>query len=93
MSSTSDSSFGHGTNGSPQGHIEERNYPLQEALNEKNIINNPKPPRYVPSPKHEQPHNYGSPNPIKTKEEGQRLLKDGKISRSDYNRLRKGKNR
>lgn len=34
-------------------------------------------PTYAPSPKHEPGHNWGSENPIKTQEEGQRLLDTG----------------
>lgn len=34
-------------------------------------------PTYVPSPKHEPGHNWGTENPIKTQEEGQRLLDTG----------------
>ena len=76
MAATSDSGLGHGSNGSPQGNIEEIIYPSQEAANESaNNTNNS--PKYVPTPKHEPGHNYGSVNPIKTKEEGQQLLDSG----------------
>ena len=34
------------------------------------------PPKYIPSPKHEK-GGSGTPNPIKTKEEGQKLLETG----------------
>ena len=144
MSSTSDSGVGHGTNGSPQTTIEEQIYPAAAAANEAGSGgSNSNPPVYDPSPKHEPGHNWGSENPIKSKEEGQKLLdtgykdgkqvynitdggvvvkfqpdntpgngyhayevskprdipssilkqmlSDGRISRADYNRLRKGK--
>ena len=142
MASTSNSGLGHGTNGSPQSTVEEQMYSNQVAANESGGQQQ-SPPKYDPSPKHEPGHNYGSPNPIKSKQEGQQLLdsgyhngkqvynvtsegkivkfqpdntpnngyhayevskprdipasvlkqmlKDGKISKSDYNKLRKGK--
>ena len=34
-------------------------------------------PTYAPSPKHEPGHNWGNENPIRTQEEGQRLLDTG----------------
>ncbi|MCR4870920.1 MAG: hypothetical protein K5859_06465 [Atopobiaceae bacterium] len=34
-------------------------------------------PTYSPSPKHEPGHNWGSENPIRSQEEGQRLLETG----------------
>ncbi|MCQ2405762.1 MAG: hypothetical protein MJ067_00910 [Oscillospiraceae bacterium] len=80
MAATNDSGEGHGTNGSPQETIEELIYPAKVELNE-NGGSNESTPVYVPSPKHEK-GGWGSNNPIKTQEEGQRLLasgyKDGK---------------
>ncbi len=142
MTATSDSSLGHGTVGSPQGNIEEHEYPaLLDSIESGDRVTSP--PTYIPSPKHEEGHNWGSENPIKTQTEGQhlldtgyrdgkqvynvtdsgiivkfqpdntpqngyhsyevskprdipasvlkKLLNDGKITRSQYNRLRKGK--
>ena len=73
MTSTSDSGNGHGTQGSPQTTIEETIYPAKVEANEKNMADPS--PTYVPSPKHEPGYGWGSGNPIKTKEEGQELLK------------------
>lgn len=139
MASTGNSGNGHGTNGVPQTDIEETEYPSKVDENEKTETQ----PTYVPSPKHEPCHGWGSGNPIKSSEEGQmllltgypfgkqiynvtdegkivkfqpdgspengyhayevskprdipasvlkQLLKDGKISKSDYNKYRKGK--
>lgn len=144
MTAVSDTSLSHGTNGSPQSSIEEEKYSTAQEEIEKEIgAASAPPPKYAPSPKHEAGHNWGSANPIKTLEEGQRLLdegyyegrqaynisdsgqvvkfqpdgtmqngyhayevskpqdippsvlkqlfSDGKISRSEYNKLRKGK--
>lgn len=74
MSSTKDSSLGHGTNGSPQSNIEEQTYPSQAAENEQAATN---PPKYDPSPKHESRYGWGSNNPIKDHTEGQQLLDTG----------------
>ncbi len=75
MASTSDSGQGHGTNGSPQESIDEVIYPEQAEANE-NSGGSEKSPLYVPSPKHDE-GGWGSRNPIKTQEEGQRLLDTG----------------
>ena len=142
MAATNNSGLGHGSSGSPQGTLDEQVYPAvaKESEQEKNQKN---PPQYVPSPKHEPGHNWGSGNPIGNQHEGQALLNtgyksgkqifnvtgkgeivkfqpdnspnngyhaykvssprdiptdvlkqmlaDGKISRPEYNRLRKGK--
>ena len=56
-----------GTRGNPQGRL-----PLDEG----SVSDTPK-PVYAPSPKHEPGHNWGTENPIKTQEEGQRLLDTG----------------
>lgn len=72
MAATSDSGQGHGTNGSPQETIDEVIYPAQAEANE-NIGDSEKPPVYDPSPKHDE-GGWGTRNPIKTREEGQRLL-------------------
>lgn len=75
MAATSDSGQGHGTNGAPQGTIDEVIYPAQAEANE-NTGGSEKSPVYDPSPKHAE-GGWGSRNPIKTKEEGQRLLNTG----------------
>ena len=50
-----------------------------------------KPPKYIPSPKHDK-GGWGSPNPIKNVEEGQRLLDTGyKDSKQVYNVTSDGK--
>lgn len=56
-----------GTRGNPQGSL-----PLGDGGSD----DAPK-PTYAPSPKHEPGHNWGSENPIRTQEEGQRLLDTG----------------
>ena len=75
MCSTSDSGEGHGSSGSPQTSIEEYIYPNQVSINE--LLSNLPPPIYVPSPKHKPGSNWGSEDPIRTQEEGQRLLDTG----------------
>lgn len=75
MAATNNSGEGHGTNGSPQKTIEELFYPVQAEANE-NSRSNERPPVYNPSPKHDK-GGWGSNNPIKTQEEGQRLLDSG----------------
>lgn len=55
-----------GTRGNPQGSFDLRD----------GGASTPK-PTYSPSPKHESGYGWGSENPIKTKEEGQRLLDSG----------------
>lgn len=76
MAATSNSGQGHGTQGSPQGTIEEQIYPAQTISNE-TPGNEVRPPVYAPSPKHEPGHNWGSKNPIKDSLEGQHLLNTG----------------
>ncbi len=76
MASTHDSGLGHGTAGSPQETTEELIYPSIAEVNEQSD-GMEKTPKYVPSPKHEPGHNWGTENPIKTQEEGQRLLDTG----------------
>lgn len=56
-----------GTRGNPQGSL-----PLGGGGSNET----PK-PTYAPSPKHDPKHPIGNPNPIKTQEEGQRLLDTG----------------
>ena len=73
MTSTENSGLGHGSNGAPQGNLEEQLYPTQAAA----ITADGKPPKYAPSPKHVPGHGWGSDNPIRTIEEGQRLLDTG----------------
>ncbi len=79
MTATSDSGNGNGSKGSPQGTLEELGYGDKVDKNEAN--NTEKPPKYAPSRKHEK-GGWGSENPIKSQEEGQKLLdtgyKDGK---------------
>ncbi len=76
MTSTSNSGIGHGSNGLPQSSAEEAEYANKEKENEEKLSKQT-PPKYKPSPKHEPGHNFGSPNPIKTNEEGQLLLETG----------------
>ena len=73
MASTGNSGNGHGTNGVPQTDIEETEYPSKVNDNEQEESQ----PTYVPSPKHEPGHGWGSDNPIKSFEEGQKLLSTG----------------
>ena len=90
MAATNDSGEGHGTNGSPQEDIEETLYPSQEELNESEESGG-KPPIYVPSPKHDK-GGWGSDNPIKSEEEGQKLLDSGyKDGKQIYNITAEGK--
>ncbi len=74
MAATNDSGQGHGTNGAPQETMEELIYPMHVDANEKS--NWDKPLVYAPTPKHDK-GGWGSDNPIKTHEEGQRLLDSG----------------
>lgn len=84
MAATNNSGQGHGTNGSPQETLEEVIYPTQSQANETDGVSE-KHPVYVPSPKHDQ-GGWGSNNPIKTLEEGQRLLDTGyRSGRQIYN--------
>jgi len=76
MAATENTGLGHGTNGSPQGNIEEQAYPAQASANEA-ASSDSKPPVYDPSPKHEPGHNWGTENPIKSQEEGQHFLDTG----------------
>lgn len=62
-----DSTLFAGTRGKPQGSLD-----LEGGGGE----GVPK-PTYAPSPKHDPKHPIGNPNPIKTREEGQRLLDTG----------------
>ena len=58
------------------------NYTAESKANENSNL---KPPKYVPSLKHEQGR-WGSPNPIKSQEEGQHLLDTGyKYGKEIYN--------
>lgn len=75
MAATNNCGEGHGTNGSPQKTTEELSYPAQAEANENEGISG-RPPVYNPSPKHDK-GGWGSSNPIKTQEEGQRLLDSG----------------
>ena len=85
MAATENTGLGHGTNGFPQYNIEEQTYPLQTAANEA-LVAETRPPVYAPSPKHESRYGWGSANPIKTQEEGQRLLDTGyRDGRQIYN--------
>ncbi len=93
MTSTNDSGIGHGTNGSPQTTLEEQIYPKTAASNEAGSADSKgNSPVYDPSPKHEPGHNWGSENPIKSKEEGQKLLDTGyKDGKQVYNITDEGK--
>lgn len=79
MTAVEDSGLGHGSSGNPQVSIEEGTYAAQ-IVDLKPPASNA--PSYIPTDKHDPKHGYGSPNPIKSKEEGQHLLdtgyKDGK---------------
>ena len=76
MASTHDSGIGHGSNGAPQTSVEEQVYPNKAAENEVEAAK-PKPPVYVPSPKHNPGSGWGSENPISTMSEGQKLIDTG----------------
>ena len=90
MAATSDSGVGHGSSGKPQTSIEEKDYSDKVAQNESKVQES-SPPTYVPSPKHESGHNWGSENPIKSQSEGQQLLDTGyKDGRQVYNITEKG---
>jgi hypothetical protein len=75
MTATSNSGQGHGTRGSAQVTMDELVYPSKVDSNESDS-NFDAYPKYVPSPKHDA-GGWGSSNPIKTQEEGQRLLDSG----------------
>lgn len=91
MSSTSDSGQGHGSQGQPQQTLEEEIYLNQNAENAEKVSAE-KPLLYVPSPKHEPGHNWGTENPIKTIAEGQALLENGyKNGKQIYNITKEGK--
>ena len=78
MASTSDSGNGHGSRGSKQKCFDELKYESENSNEQEENI----PPKFVPSPKHEHGSGKISENPIKSQEEGQKLLdtgyKDGK---------------
>lgn len=91
MCATNDAGLGHGTNGSPQGTLEEQNYSTIITENEakSNVL---QPPQYKPSPKHDPKSGWGSKNPIKTNLEGQHLLETGvKHGKQIYNITSEGK--
>lgn len=91
MAANSDSGLSNGTNGSPQSTFEEQLYPEQASANESSASQQPV-PKYAPSPKHEPGHNFGSPNPIKSVQEGQRLLDTGyQDGKQIYNVTAEGK--
>ena len=88
MTSTQDSGLGHGTNGAPQGSLEELIYPSKASSSEFNSL----PPHYAPSPKHEPGSGWGSSNPIESQSEGQELLDTGyKNGKQIYNVTGNGK--
>ena len=73
MTSNRDSGIGHGTSGAPQSSFEEMYYEMEiDEIERFAEINEPS--LYVPSPKHDEKHGWGSSNPIKSLQEGQRLL-------------------
>lgn len=76
MTATSDSGLGHGTGGKPQADLEEQTYPNKNKDNEENNSEE-RSKKYKPSPKHDPGHGWGSENPIKNNEEGQKLLDEG----------------
>ena len=71
---TGNSGYGHGSTGAPQLGLEEQIYGNKAKENETSLQSTP--PKYVPSAKHE-PRRWGSPNPIESQEEGQKLLDTG----------------
>lgn len=75
MAATNDSGTGHGTQGAPQGSIEEQTYPSKVSDNQAN--DSTPAPSYLPSPKHEPGSGWGTANPIKSQAEGQKLLDTG----------------
>jgi len=76
MSSGDSIGIAAGTPGS-QRTLEQDNLERKAKENEERVHESTKhPPTYKPSPKH-QPGGSGTPNPIKTKEEGQHLLDTG----------------
>ena len=80
MTSTGDSGKASGTKGSPQTSLE--NF-TSEAIAKENSYG--KDMVYSPTPKHED-GGWGSPNPIKSQEEGQELLDTGyKDKKQVYN--------
>ena len=90
MAATNNSGLGHGTNGAPQGQIEEQAYSEKAMANEV-AVQQQTPPVYAPSPKHETGHNWGSENPITSQSEGQLLLSTGyKSGRQIYNVTKDG---
>ncbi|MBO7452195.1 MAG: hypothetical protein J6U54_17845 [Clostridiales bacterium] len=74
MASTKDSGLCNGTRGSPQKSIDEEKYVSKQKENEANSKHEP---QYKPTQKHQPGHNWGSENPIRTQEEGQKLLENG----------------
>lgn len=79
MTSTKDSGLGNGSSGRPQTSMDEGVYPKKQNQNENKDTS---PSKYAPTSKHDPSSGYGSPNPIKSYQEGQHLLdtgiKDGK---------------
>jgi len=91
MAATENSGLGHGTKGSPQSTFDEQEYSQQVNKNETNSIKS-NPPVYVPSPKHQSGSGWGSPNPIKSQAEGQKLLNEGyKQGKQIYNITSEGR--
>lgn len=91
MGSTNNSGQGHGTKGSPQETLSAQIYPQQVSINELSSRTD-RAPVYVPSPKHEAGHNWGSENPIKSQKEGQHLLDTGyRDGKQVYNITNTGK--
>lgn len=71
--------------------MEEEVYLVQNAENASKVSAD-RPLLYVPSPKHEPGHNWGTENPIKTIAEGQALLESGyKSGKQVYNVTREGR--
>ena len=73
MTATENSGLGHGSSGSPQHTLDEQVYQSVAKENEQSN-GQTNPPQYIPSPKHDAEHGWGSADPIKSQEEGQKLL-------------------
>ena len=76
MTATENSGLGHGSSGSPQHTLDEQVYQSVAKENEQSN-GQTNPPQYIPSPKHDAEHGWGSADPIKSQEEGQKLLDTG----------------
>lgn len=75
MTSNRNSGVGHGSGGAPQSFLEEMYYELEVDEIERTADLN-KSSFYAPSPKHDENRGWGSVNPVKSQQEGQRLLNE-----------------